>query len=253
MMSLMLTPHQDPPGSGRSRTTQDARQPHIALVEDDEVLRDQLVAPGLRDFGFRVTALGTAGQLQRVLQEDQPDIVVLDVGLPDGDGFTIAERLHLNSRVGIVMLSGRHAEADRVRGLSNGADAYLSKPVVMSELAATLRSLMRRLRPEPRPSPHAPLSSPTWQLDNQGWCLLAPNGTSIPLKAHERCMLRALLELPGEPVTRDALIAALGGDELFDPHRLEVLVYRLRSKVGTASGLVLPLSAVRGSGYVFTM
>jgi DNA-binding response OmpR family regulator len=66
-------------------------------------------------------------------------------------------------------------------------------------------------------------------------------------------MLRALLELPGEPVTRDALIAALGGDELFDPHRLEVLVYRLRSKVGTASGLVLPLSAVRGSGYVFTM
>jgi len=66
-------------------------------------------------------------------------------------------------------------------------------------------------------------------------------------------MLRALLDRPGEPVTRDALIAALGGDELFDPHRLEVLVYRLRSKVGKASGLVLPLSAVRGSGYVFTM
>ena len=230
---------------------QDATRPHIALVEDDEVLRDQLVAPGLRDFGFRVTAVGTAGQLQRVLQDDQPDIVVLDVGLPDGDGFTIAERLHLNSRVGIVMLSGRHAEADRVRGLSNGADAYLHKPVVMSELAATLRNLMRRLRPGALPvATTEPLA---WRLDNQGWCLLAPNGTSVPLKAHERCMLRALLEVPGEPVTRDALIAALGGDELFDPHRLEVLVYRLRSKVGTASGLVLPLSAIRGSGYVFTM
>lgn len=252
MMSFILTPHQDAPGHGAQRSSQDAALPHIALVEDDEVLRDQLVAPGLRDFGFRVTALGTAGQLQRVLRDDLPDIVVLDVGLPDGDGFSIAERLHLHSRVGIVMLSGRHAEADRVRGLSNGADAYLSKPVVMSELAATLRNLMRRLRPEPLSVPVAS-ASPAWQLDNQGWCLLAPNGTSVPLKAHERCMLRALLDGPGEPVTRDALIAALGGDELFDPHRLEVLVYRLRSKVGKASGLVLPLSAVRGSGYVFTM
>jgi DNA-binding response OmpR family regulator len=226
--------------------------PHIALVEDDEILRDQLVAPGLRDFGFRVTALGTARQLRHVLDEDQPDIVVLDVGLPDGDGFALAEQLHLHSRIGIVMLSGRNADADRVRGLSNGADAYLSKPVVMSELAATLRNLMRRLRPAPVPAP-ASARSPTWRLDNQAWCLLTPNGHSVPLKAHERCMLRALLDVPGEPVTRDTLIAALGGDELFDPHRLEVLVYRLRSKVGSASGLVLPLSAVRGSGYVFTM
>ena len=252
MMSLILTQRPGASLNHGDRTPHDTTPPHIALVEDDEVLRDQLVAPGLRDFGFRVTALGTARQLQRVLDDDQPDIVVLDVGLPDGDGFTIAERLHLHSRIGIVMLSGRNAEADRVRGLSNGADAYLSKPVVMSELAATLRNLMRRLRPPPLSMTPA-TAPPVWRLDNQGWCLLAPNGSSIPLKAHERCMLRALLDDPGEPVTRDALITALGGDELFDPHRLEVLVYRLRSKVGAASGLVLPLNAVRGSGYVFTM
>lgn len=223
--------------------------PHVALVEDDHLLRDRLVAPGLRDFGFRVSAVGTVKELEQVLSTDEPDIVVLDVGLPDGDGFSLAERLHLSSRIGIVMLSGRHTQEDRVRGLSNGADAYLAKPVVMHELAATLRNLMRRLRPPPLRS----VTAAAWRLDSQGWCLVAPNGVSIALKAHERAMLRALLDVPGEPVSRETLIAAVGGDEQFDPHRIEVLVYRLRSKVGTKGGVVLPLSAVRGSGYVFTM
>ena len=227
----------------------DAMRPHVVVVEDDDVLRDTLVAPALRDFGFRVTGLGTVRELDRVLDVDQPDIVVLDVGLPDGDGFSIAERLYRQSRVGIVMLSGRHTQADRVRGLTNGADAYLAKPVVMHELAATLRNLMRRLRPPARDVPNEPV----WRLDNQGWCLIAPNAVSVALKSHERAMLRVLLDEPGEPVARDVLIAAVGGDEQFDPHRIEVLVYRLRSKVAKHAGLVLPLNAVRGSGYVFTM
>ncbi|QDE40060.1 response regulator transcription factor [Luteibacter pinisoli] len=227
--------------------------PHIVVVEDDDVLRDKLVAPSLRDFGFRVSAVGTARELDGVLDRDEPDIVVLDVGLPDGDGFSIAERLYAQSRIGIVILSGRHTQADRLRGLSNGADAYLAKPVVMHELAATLRNLMRRLRPPSRPGPSVPSAAPTWRLDNQGWCLVAPSGVSVALKAHERAMLRALLHAPGEPVSRETLITAMGGDEQFDPHRIEVLVYRLRSKVARHVGLVLPLSAVRGSGYVFTM
>lgn len=227
---------------------EEAIQPHVAVVEDDDVLRDTLLAPGLRDFGFRVTAVGTERELVHVLDTDRPDIVVLDVGLPDGDGFSIAERLYRHSRVGIVIVSGRHTQADRVKGLTHGADAYLSKPVVMHELAVTLRNLMRRLRPPPL----APADVATWRLDNQAWCLVAPNEVSVALKSHERVILRTLLQVPGEPVSRDVLIAALGGDELFDPHRIEVLVYRLRSKVASRSGMVLPLTAVRGSGYVFT-
>ncbi|MGN6479680.1 response regulator transcription factor [Luteibacter sp.] len=238
---------QTPWGQGASPDT--LLDPHIVVVEDDELYRDTIVVPALADFGFRVTAIGTAGQLERVLDSDTPDIVVLDVGLPDGDGFAITERLSQNSTVGIVILSGRDTQHDRLRGLTNGADAYLSKPVVMHELATTLRNLMRRLRP----GHGSPAPAPSWRLDSQGWSLYAPNGSSVALKAYERSILRALFEVPGEPVPRESLITALGGDELFDPHRIEVLVYRLRSKVAKEAGLVLPLNAVRGSGYVFAI
>ena len=220
------------------------------VVEDDALFRDTVVVPALSDFGFRVTAVGTAQELAHVMDTDAPDIVVLDVGLPDGDGIALTERLYQSSSVGIVIVSGRHTQNDREQALTNGADAYLTKPVVMHELATTLRNLLRRLRPATRPAATKPSA---WQLDSQGWCLLAPNGTSVALKAYERTILRTLFDALGEPVAREELITALGGDELFDPHRIEVLVYRLRSKVAKQASLVLPLNAVRGSGYVLAI
>lgn len=217
----------------------------IALLEDDAELREKILAPGLRDLGFEVTGLGSAAALYLCLSTQAFDIVVLDVGLPDQNGFTVARYLRQVSSVGVVMLTGRGSTPDRVRGLSEGADAYLAKPVELDLLAATLHSLGRRLHATPSPG------TPGWRLDANGWRLLAPNDRTVELTRTERSVLSQLLAAEGETVDREALIASLTPDVFdFDPHRLETLIHRLRSKVRAATGLQLPLRAVHGVGYV---
>lgn len=234
----MNTPHTHAQPSTRLR---------IALLEDDAELRERILLPGLRDYGFDVAGAASASELEQLLRSQPADIVVLDVGLPDGNGFEVAQRLRSRSPVGIVMLTGRNTSSDRIRGLSEGADAYLSKPVVLAELAATLHSLARRLRM----TAQADANRGQWRLDVDGWCLLSPSERSIALTQAERQILALLMESPGATVKREDLIAALTDNAYdFDPHRLEMLVHRLRGKIADQGGESLPLRAVRGIGYV---
>jgi len=218
--------------------------PRIALVEDDPALRDRILVPGLRGYGFDCEALGSAAGLAEAMARSAFDIVILDVGLPDASGFELAQRLRRESGVGIVMLTGRNESADRIRGLNDGADAYLSKPVDLGELAATLHSLLRRLRPE------TPMSG-GWRLDASGWCLVSPRDCRIALNDAERKVLALLMASPGTVVRRDDMATVLTDDIYeFDLHRLDVLVHRLRGKIADRTGEALPLRAVRGTGYV---
>ncbi|MFC3550969.1 response regulator transcription factor [Lysobacter cavernae] len=219
----------------------------IALLEDDAVLRERILLPGLASYGFAATGMETAASLHRHLAAARFDIVVLDVGLPDADGFSVAREIRVGfPDIGIVMLTGRGDTIDRVRGLSQGADAYLAKPVEIDLLAATLHSLARRMRGVT--VAHAPKH---WRLDSNGWCLLSPSGCSVALTKTERRVVEALIERAGQLVGRNALIAALTSNVYeFDPHRLDSLLYRLRRKVADACGESLPLTAVHGEGYV---
>src|SRR5690606_24794049 len=141
-----------------------------------------------------VTGMEAAAELEQHLQASRPDIVVLDVGLPDADGFEVARGLRARyPDIGIVMLTGRGETPDRVRGLSQGADAYLSKPVEIELLAATLHSLARRVQRAAPPS--APAGR--WGLDANGWCLLAPDERSIALTKTERRLLQPLVAAAG--------------------------------------------------------
>lgn len=233
-----------------------AHASRVALLDDDTELREQILIPGLTDFGFHVTGTGTAAELYRRMLTDAFDIVVLDIGLPDEDGLTVARNLRAISDIGIVMLTGNHGKRDRVDALTQSADVYMAKPVDIDILAATLHSLGRRLATTSTKGSHAvsPLqhASNEWHLDTNGWCLNAPNGTVLPLTAPERSLLMALMEADGQPVTREALIAALCSDVYdFDPHRLEMLVHRLRRKAAEADTGPLPLLTSRGKGYLF--
>ncbi|NIJ68220.1 response regulator transcription factor [Xanthomonas sp. 60] len=227
----------------------------IAVLEDDVLLRERILLPRLREHGFEVTGLATAAALRTLLATSVPDIVVLDVGLPDDDGFNVAQSLrHQHPALGVVMLTGRQDSRDRIRGLVDGADAYLVKPVEVGVLAATLHSLGRRLGT----GAAARTSSDTagtarWRLDAGGWRLLAPDGRAVALTKSERPVVHRLYGEAGEVVARDALIAALTADVYaFDTHRLDSLIHRLRRKVVEACGTPLPLAAVHGEGYVFT-
>lgn len=219
-------------------------RPRIILVEDDPELRDEILGPGLQDAGFYVTAAGSAAQLYQCLRGGQFDIVVLDVGLPDEDGFEVARHLRSISSVGIVLLTGRAADVDRLRGLGAGADIYLAKPIDVGVLAATLHNLARRVQ-------SAPVSTVPWRLGTEGWHLFSPDGNRIELSGPERAILRRLFVNAGQPVLRSDLIAALTDDATgFDPHRLEMTMHRLRRKVAAASAVAFPLRAIRGKGYL---
>ncbi len=221
----------------------------VAVVEDDEELRERIVVPALNAAGFEAMGLASALQLYRAWAGSPFDLVLLDVGLPDDDGFGIAGHLRgLSPSPGIVMYTGHGRTADRIRGLRAGVDAYLVKPADMEDVIETLRNILERRRRQDVSLPHPG----GWSLDRQGWSLSTPSGVVVSLNQAERQIMKILAAAPGEPVSREALIANLTSDaDEFDPHRLEMLIYRLRRKCLEKSGEALPLQAVRGVGYVF--
>ena len=222
----------------------------IVLLEDDLILRDRILVPQLSDYGLHVAPLGSAAELYQTLQHTHVDIVVLDVGLPDEDGFAVTQRLRtLQPHIGIILLTGRGDTPNRVRGLSEGADAYLAKPVEIEVLVATIQSVARRVSQGGNvPS----LSKSRWHLDPRGWKLTDPQGTSVLLTKSERKFVACLLANEGEVVTKETLILALTEEvHDFDPHRLDNLIHRLRRKVKMATSMPLPLASIHGEGYVW--
>jgi two-component system response regulator PhoP len=224
----------------------------VWVVEDDP----ELLALMLDDLSWRgaaVRGLGSAEALYRALLQDRCDIVVLDVGLPGEDGYAVASHLRQAADIGIVMLTGRGSPHDMAHGLTQGADVYLVKPLDLDVLAAGLLSLRRRLSAG-RPAVQTVTQvQRAWQLSADGWTLHSPAQQTLALTAMERGALQLLFEAVGEPVTRERLIERVTDAPWdFDPHRLDVLVHRLRARVRTATGLELPIRALRGQGYLLT-
>lgn len=220
----------------------------IAIVEDDDILREKVLIPILRKNGYEVTGFRDASSLYATLGSYTPHVLILDVGLPDESGLAVARRLRVEPSMRILMLTGLREVPDHIRGLTNGADAYLSKPVPEDLLVATVESLLRRLDSTPREG------TGVWRTDADGWRLVAPNDRALDLMALERTLMAELLRQVGTPVPREDLISLLRGDEEgeFDPHRLEMIIHRLRRRANNALGVELPLRAVRGIGYLFT-
>lgn len=223
----------------------------IMVLEDDELLRERVLAPRLRQFGFEVAALGCMADMQASIRSYRPDIVLLDIGLPDTDGFHVAKWLRETvPNIGIVMLTGRSDSTDRVRGLTEGADTYLCKPIEIDVLVATLHSLARRLKLRP----DVAVTVGAWRLESDDWILLSPHGGRIALSKTERCLLGRFIQEPNHVISRDALINALTDNAFdFDPHRLDSLIHRLRRKVLKSLRETLPLEAVYGHGYLLSV
>jgi DNA-binding response OmpR family regulator len=204
-------------------------------------MRDYFVT-GLRAFGTRIVGAADGEALDRILDSEGADIVLLDIGLPGENGFAIAERLrHERPQVGIIMLTARDQLEDRIKGLDDGADLYFAKPVDLRELAAAIGSLYRRLA-----------GPPCWRLDSGSSRLFTPAGAAVDLTDLELRFLAPLLARPGEVVDREDLCRSLDQrPDLYAMRRMDTLVSRLRAKVLRLGEATLPVKARHGRGYAF--
>ncbi len=172
------------------------------------------------------------------------DAIVLDIALPDESGFVVAQYLRAHAKLAIVAMTGlRFSEADMARVQ---ADAWLTKPVDAETIGAVLSDLRKRRQANAA----AGAASKHWRFDPAEWKLYAPDGRYVTLGLSERLIMEQLLAAPGEVVAREDLIVTLTDSAYdFDPHRLEMLIHRLRRKVHKALGVHLPLRTVRSVGY----
>lgn len=219
---------------------------NIVVVEDEEALREEIVFH-LQRADHNVIGVGSAAALYRHLSIAAVDLIVLDLGLPDESGLSVAA--HLQSKgYGLIMLTARSAMEDRILGLQQGADAYLTKPIDFGLLTATIASVFRRLGAI-SPSPLPPAG---WWLDDANWTLHLPDDQSTFLTAKEFTLLKTLFATPGKIVDRRILNRALYDDgSNLDYRRLEALISRLRHKILERTSLPLPIKTVHGIGYAF--
>jgi two-component system OmpR family response regulator len=230
---------------------------HLAVL-DDEADITQLLAHYLSAQGFRVSQVHRGSDLLALMVSDPPALVLLDLGLPGEDGFTIARQLRERWRVGLVIVTGRGDAVDKVVGLEIGADDYVTKPFDLRELLARVKAVLRRLEPALAPAPATAPAADAPRLVFSGWVLnvvsrtlLDPQGREVPLTSGEFDLLKTFAGHPGRVLSRDFLLAATRGREAgpFD-RTIDVQVGRLRRKLDDDSDNPHIIKSVRGAGYI---
>jgi two-component system response regulator RegX3 len=223
----------------------------ILLVEDEPGIVEPLVAALARE-GFRTEVAGTAAEALELAARLRPDLVLLDLMLPDGSGFDVCRELRQSSQTPIVMLTARGDEADRVAGLELGADDYVVKPFSAREVVARIRAVLRRTAASAAPAvPGGPRVIGDLEVD-AARRVVTKGGVPLELSRKEFDLLRLLTDNAGNVVTRERLI-----DEVWDVNwfgstkTLDVHVSGLRKKLGEDPGAPRLLHTVRGVGFRF--
>jgi len=228
---------------------------HLAVL-DDEVEITQLLSHYLQSQGFRVSQLHSGAALTELMARDTPALVLLDLGLPGEDGFTIARQLREHWRCGLVIVTGRGDAVDKVVGLEVGADDYVTKPFDLRELLARIKAVLRRLEPAAAtPAPAAPRSKlrfAQWELDTAARRLSDPQGRDVSLTTGEFELLQVFAKSAGRVLSRDFLLEQTRGREAgpFD-RTIDVQVGRLRKKLEVDPEDPQLIKSVRGAGYIF--
>ncbi|HJW02353.1 MAG TPA: response regulator transcription factor [Azospira sp.] len=222
--------------------------PITVLIVEDAPEERALLTHYLGAQAMDVRQAASLSEMEAALQAQVPDIVLLDINLPDGNGLEAAHRLKLGSQTGLIFITVRNEREDRIQGLDQaGGDDYVTKPLDLEELAARIRSVLRR-----KNKPIEPLNFSGWSLDPVRRELFCPDGCLLPLTAGEFNILWALAARPGEVLNRDFLLDVISNR---DPsqvaaHTVDTMVARLRAKMRSrsANGGEL-IRTLRGRGY----
>ena len=236
-------------GSMSSITRETSLSTRILLVEDDDELREGL-AENLRLNGMAVTEADCGDAFHAARRKAAFDVTILDVNLPDANGFDLAASMAGDhQRPGVILLTARTGQEDRIRGYSEGADLYMTKPVAGEELLLAVRNLASRIGLQR--SPPAGNAAAGWRLDSLTRRLVSPQGAGLELSGREVLLLEQFAGRHGEAISRQSLAEALGyGSPGPESRALDALLRRLRQKFADA-GLDSPVVSVNNLGLRF--
>jgi DNA-binding response OmpR family regulator len=234
-------------------------QQHIIVVDDEAPARE-MVGDYLKMHGFAVTLCDGGKSLRKEIEGGMPDLVVLDLNMPEEDGLSIVRDLKSRSNVPVIMLTATASPIDRVVGLELGADDYLAKPCELRELMARIRSVLRRSGPAKGAASEATPAAKTQQVrfgtkwfDDEAQILRDDDGNEHPLTASEYGLLKVFAANPKRVLSRERLLelANARDAEAFD-RAIDLRIMRIRRKIEPDPSRPTVIRTIRGGGYVFS-
>ncbi len=229
---------------------------NILLVDDDPRV-GSLLRQFLAEEGYRVEVARNAVETEERLANRPPDLLLLEVMIPDASGLDIARSVRRDSNIPIIMLSRKSDPLDKVMGLENGADDYITKPFDQRELLARVRSVLRRSGQRPATDANPRNRSVVahfegWSLDLRARDLYSPDGTWVHLTSYEFRLLAAMVSEPNEAFDRNRILSTLADRDWSPRDRsIDVLVSKLRKKIEVDPKRPRLIKTVRGTGYLF--
>ncbi|OYU91115.1 MAG: DNA-binding response regulator [Bradyrhizobiaceae bacterium PARB1] len=234
--------------------------PHIIVVDDEAPARE-MVGDYLKMHGFTVTLCDGGKSLRSEIETKVPDLVVLDLNMPEEDGLSIIRDLKSRTNVPVIMLTATASPIDRVVGLELGADDYIAKPCELRELMARIRSVLRRSVPSQKAAEAAPATNSknhlvrfgTKWLDLEAQALRDEEGNEHPLTASEFGLLKVFAANPKRVLSRERLLelANARDAEAFD-RAVDLRIMRIRRKIEPDPAKPAVIRTIRGGGYLFS-
>ena len=232
---------------------------HIIVVDDEAPARE-MVGDYLKMHGFAVTLCDGGKSLRKEIEGGMPDLIVLDLNMPEEDGLSIVRDLKSRSNVPVIMLTATASPIDRVVGLELGADDYLAKPCELRELMARVRSVLRRAGPGKGPAEAQSAAAKPAQVrfgtkwfDDEAQILRDDDGNEHPLTASEYGLLKVFAANPKRVLSRERLLelANARDAEAFD-RAIDLRIMRIRRKIEPDPSRPTVIRTIRGGGYVFS-
>lgn len=228
------------------------------LVVDDDPRICRVLHRYLSQEGFQVRVAASGYEMRSHIADTTPDLIILDLMLPNEDGLSLARDLRAQYDVPIIMLTGKIDPVDRIVGLELGADDYITKPFDERELLARVRSVLRRTKRSEHSSiasahEHSLAHFAGWQLDLNAHRLISPNGEKISLTSLEFQLLVIFVKRPNQVLSRDTILNYVAKRD-YSPYdrSIDVLVGKVRKKIEPDAKNPTFIKTIRGTGYIFT-
>jgi DNA-binding response OmpR family regulator len=223
----------------------------LVLVVDDDVRMLRMMKRMLELEGFQTAIANSGESALKTFEKETPDLILLDIMMPDMDGYTVCQRIREFSQVPIIMVTARGDDKEKVAGLNAGADDYVTKPFSASELAARVRAVLRRIGNQDRPA-EAVFRHKDLLIDFTSHRVMV-NNSELKLTSTEYKLLSYISLNAGRVITPDQLLHKVWGEEYIGaPHLLQVNIARLRKKLGDDAKQPDYIMTRPGIGYIMT-